>query len=64
MTEPDPPARVAGPDDLETVTEIKALMRAPVVDAVREARRREDDAFSRLLGSAANRDALDRWNTT
>jgi enoyl-CoA hydratase/carnithine racemase len=48
----------------ETVMEIKALMRASVVDAVSEARRREDDAFSRLLGSAANRDALDRWSTT
>lgn len=48
----------------EAVIEIKALMRAPHVDAVRQARSREDDAFRRLLGSTANREALDRWRTT
>ncbi|HEY6625217.1 MAG TPA: enoyl-CoA hydratase-related protein [Acidimicrobiales bacterium] len=48
----------------EAVTEIKALMRAPHLDAVRQARSREDDAFRRLLGSTATREALDRWDTT
>jgi enoyl-CoA hydratase/carnithine racemase len=48
----------------EAVSEIKSLMRAPHLDAVRQAREREDDAFRRLLGSTANREALDRWGTT
>jgi enoyl-CoA hydratase/carnithine racemase len=48
----------------EAVSEIKSLMRAPHLDAVRQARAREDDAFRRLLGSTANREALDRWGTT
>ena len=45
----------------EAVREIKAAMRAPHIAAVRQARAREDDAFRRLLGSAANRDALESW---
>jgi len=48
----------------EAVREIKALMRAAQGDAVRTARSRENEAFGRLLGSAANREALDRWGTT
>jgi enoyl-CoA hydratase/carnithine racemase len=48
----------------EAVRAIKALMRAPQIDAVRQARARENDAFARLLGSAATRDALDSWGTT
>jgi enoyl-CoA hydratase/carnithine racemase len=48
----------------EAVSEIKSLMRAPHLDAVRQARAREDDAFRRLLGSTATREALDHWGTT
>ncbi|HEX4217997.1 MAG TPA: enoyl-CoA hydratase-related protein [Acidimicrobiales bacterium] len=48
----------------EAVQEIKALMRATQDDAVRDARRREDEAFGRLLGGAAARAALDGWRTT
>ncbi len=48
----------------EAVREIKALMRAAQGDAVRTARSRENEAFGRLLGRAANREALDRWGTT
>jgi len=47
----------------ETVREIKALMRAAQGDAVGNARSRENEAYGRLLGSAANREALDRWGT-
>jgi enoyl-CoA hydratase/carnithine racemase len=47
----------------EAVQEIKRLMRAPERSAVDEALRRENDAFSRLLGSAANQQALDRLAT-
>jgi enoyl-CoA hydratase/carnithine racemase len=47
----------------EAVQEIKALMHAAQDEALRGARSREDDAFRRLLGSAANQDALDRWGT-
>ena len=47
----------------EAVREIKALMHAAQDDAIRGARSREDDAFRRLLGSAANQEALDRWGT-
>ncbi len=46
----------------DAVQEIKRLMRAPHADAVRRARSSEDEAFSRLLGSAANREALDSWS--
>jgi enoyl-CoA hydratase/carnithine racemase len=46
------------------VREIKALMRAAQEDAVSNARWRENEAYRRLLGSAANREALDRWGTT
>jgi enoyl-CoA hydratase/carnithine racemase len=48
----------------EAVREIKALMRAGQDDAVSKARSREDDAFRRLLGATANRDALARWGAT
>jgi enoyl-CoA hydratase/carnithine racemase len=47
----------------EAVQEIKRLMRAPERSAVDEALRRENLAFSRLLGSAANQQALDRLAT-
>jgi enoyl-CoA hydratase/carnithine racemase len=46
------------------VREIKALMRAAQDDAVDKARTRENEAYTRLLGSAATRDALDSWGTT
>jgi enoyl-CoA hydratase/carnithine racemase len=46
------------------VREIKALMRAAQSDAVGNARARENEAYGRLLGSAATREALDRWGTT
>jgi enoyl-CoA hydratase/carnithine racemase len=46
------------------VREIKALMRAAQSDAVGNARARENEAYRRLLGSAATRDALDRWGPT
>jgi enoyl-CoA hydratase/carnithine racemase len=48
----------------EAVREIKSLMRAAQGDAVSNARSRENEAYGRLLGSAATRDALDRWGTT
>jgi enoyl-CoA hydratase/carnithine racemase len=48
----------------EAVREIKALMRAAQDDAVGNARSRENEAYGRLLGSAATREALDRWGTT
>ena len=47
----------------EAVREIKALMRAAQGDAVGNARSRENEAYGRLLGSAANREALNRWGT-
>jgi enoyl-CoA hydratase/carnithine racemase len=47
----------------EAVREIKALMRAAQGDAVGNARARENEAYGRLLGSAATREALDRWGT-
>jgi len=47
----------------EAVREIKRLMTVTEVEAVRAARAREDEAFTRLLGSAANRDALERFNS-
>jgi enoyl-CoA hydratase/carnithine racemase len=47
----------------EAVREIKALMRAAQGEAVSNARSRENEAYGRLLGSAANRQALDRWGT-
>jgi enoyl-CoA hydratase/carnithine racemase len=46
------------------VREIKALMRAAQSDAVGNARARENEAYGRLLGNAATRQALDRWGTT
>ncbi|HEY1467286.1 MAG TPA: enoyl-CoA hydratase-related protein [Acidimicrobiales bacterium] len=46
------------------VREIKALMRAAQGDAVGNARSRENEAYGRLLGSPATREALDRWGTT
>jgi enoyl-CoA hydratase/carnithine racemase len=48
----------------EAVREIKALMSAAQDDAVGNARSRENEAYGRLLGSAATREALDRWGTT
>jgi enoyl-CoA hydratase/carnithine racemase len=48
----------------EALRAIKALMLAPQATAVAEARRREDEAFARLLGSATNTAALDRFGTT
>lgn len=48
----------------EAVRAIKALMRAAQGDSVGNARSRENEAYGRLLGSAANREALDRWGTT
>jgi enoyl-CoA hydratase/carnithine racemase len=54
--------RIAGyPPD--AVQEIKRLMRAPERSAVDNALRLENDAFSRLLGSAANQQALGRFAT-
>jgi enoyl-CoA hydratase/carnithine racemase len=54
--------RLAGyPPD--AVQEIKRLMRAPERSAVDGALQRENDAFSRLLGSAANQQALGRFTT-
>jgi enoyl-CoA hydratase/carnithine racemase len=47
----------------EAVQEIKRLMRAPERSAVDGALQRENDAFSRLLGSAANQQALGRFTT-
>jgi enoyl-CoA hydratase/carnithine racemase len=47
----------------EAVQEIKRLMRAPERSAVDDALRRENDAFSRLLGRAANQQALSRFAT-
>jgi enoyl-CoA hydratase/carnithine racemase len=47
----------------EAVREIKRLMRAPERSAVDAALRRENDAFSRLLGSAANQQALRSFAT-
>ncbi len=44
----------------EAVQEIKRLMRAPERSAVDDALRRENEAFSRLLGSAATQQALGR----
>jgi enoyl-CoA hydratase/carnithine racemase len=46
------------------VREIKALMRAAQDDAVGNARARENEAYGRLLGSAATRHALASWGTT
>ena len=48
----------------EALRAIKALMLAPQAPLVADARRREDEAFARLLGSAANTAALDRFGTT
>src|SRR5205807_2329153 len=45
----------------EAVQEIKRLMRAPERSAVDDALGRENEAFGRLLGSAANQQALDRF---
>jgi enoyl-CoA hydratase/carnithine racemase len=45
------------------LTAIKAVMKAPHAQAIAEARARENEAFSRLLSSAATRDALDRFTT-
>lgn len=47
----------------EAVREIKRLTGVTEREAVRAARAREDEAFTRLLGSAANREALDRFNS-
>jgi enoyl-CoA hydratase/carnithine racemase len=47
----------------EAVREIKRLMRAPERSAVDAALLRENDAFSRLLGSAANQQALRSFAT-
>jgi enoyl-CoA hydratase/carnithine racemase len=46
------------------VREIKALMRAAQDDAVGNALARENEAYGRLLGSAATRHALAGWGTT
>ncbi|MGP8059052.1 MAG: enoyl-CoA hydratase/isomerase family protein [Acidimicrobiales bacterium] len=45
------------------VCEIKRLMTVTEREAIGAARAREDEAFTRLLGSAANREALDRFNS-
>jgi hypothetical protein len=44
---------------LESLTTTKRLMLAARADAVRAAREREEAEFERLVGSAANRAALD-----
>ncbi len=55
-------ARLAG-FPAGALAEIKALMKAPHRAGVDAARQREEDGFSRLLGSVATRDALDRFNS-
>jgi enoyl-CoA hydratase/carnithine racemase len=48
----------------EALRVIKGLVLAAHADAVAAARGREDEAFARLLGSAANTAALDRFEST
>jgi enoyl-CoA hydratase/carnithine racemase len=45
----------------DAVVAIKRLMLATQEPLVAQARRREDEAFAELLGSAANAAALDRF---
>jgi len=45
------------------VREIKRLLSVTEREGVRAARAREDEAFTRLLGTAANREALERFNS-
>ncbi len=45
------------------VREIKRLVSVTEREGVRAARAREDEAFTRLLGTAANREALERFNS-
>jgi enoyl-CoA hydratase/carnithine racemase len=47
----------------QAVTEIKRLMTEPHREAIAAALARENEAFSRLLGSATTVDALDRFNS-
>lgn len=54
-------ARTIGAMPPESVRTTKRLMVAGRLDAVRAAREREEEAFARLMGSAANRRALDRF---
>jgi enoyl-CoA hydratase/carnithine racemase len=51
-------ARVLASKPVTSLVETKRVIVEPSRDAIRAARRREDAAFARLLGSAANQDAL------
>jgi enoyl-CoA hydratase/carnithine racemase len=51
-------AHVLASKPVSSLVETKRVIVEPSRDAVRAARRREDAAFARLLGSAANQDAL------
>jgi enoyl-CoA hydratase/carnithine racemase len=53
-------ARTIGAMPPDSVRTTKRLMLAGRLDAVSAAREREEEAFARLMGSAANRRALDR----
>lgn len=54
-------ARAIGAMPPDSVRTTKRLMLAGRLDAVSAAREREEEAFARLMGSAANRRALDRF---
>lgn len=54
-------ARTIGAMPPDSVRTTKRLMVAGRLDAVRAAREREEEAFARLMGAAANRAALDEF---
>lgn len=54
-------ARAIGAMPADSVRTTKRLMLSGRLDAVRAAREREEEAFARLMGSAANRHALDQF---
>jgi enoyl-CoA hydratase/carnithine racemase len=51
-------ARAIARMPVSSLTETKQIVLAGRLDAVRAARRREDDAFARLVGGPANREAI------